>query len=360
MKILFVTSGAYIPEFTGGIESTIHDMSVLLQQRGLSPGVMARLRKRTLRARLHGSRRLLGLGQAVLRDTGLGYPVYRMSRPTDRVGEVVDAFHPDVAIVQRGRIRQFAEAFRQAGVPVLVYLHHANFHHMSDSYPSEGVGYVANARFTADEFARETGLPADVLFPVVDRTPYLTETRGDAVLFINPVAVKGLEVALYLAQARPDIPFIFVESWPLDRAAWTALQKRTEACANIQLIRRTQDMRSLYARARVLLVPSQWDEPWGRVVTEAQMNGIPALATNRGGLPESVGTGGLLVDADAEPSAWLEALGQMWDDADTYAALSTEASHRSSAGDVAQDHLMDEFLRIVDRQIAATNRGQKG
>ena len=39
MKILFVTSGAYIPEFTGGIESTIHDMSVLLQQRGLSPGV---------------------------------------------------------------------------------------------------------------------------------------------------------------------------------------------------------------------------------------------------------------------------------------------------------------------------------
>ena len=62
MKILFVTSGAYIPEFTGGIESTIHDMSVLLQQRGISPGVMARLRKRTLRARLHGARRLLGLG----------------------------------------------------------------------------------------------------------------------------------------------------------------------------------------------------------------------------------------------------------------------------------------------------------
>jgi glycosyltransferase involved in cell wall biosynthesis len=45
-------------------------------------------------------------------------------------------------------------------------------------------------------------------------------------------------------------------------------------------------MRAFYGSLQLLVVPSLWFEAWGRVVTEAQLNGIPVLGTDRGGLPE--------------------------------------------------------------------------
>jgi len=37
-----------------------------------------------------------------------------------------------------------------------------------------------------------------------------------------------------------------------------------------------------------LIVPSQWEEPFGRVVIEAMMYNIPVIVSNRGGLPEII------------------------------------------------------------------------
>lgn len=37
-----------------------------------------------------------------------------------------------------------------------------------------------------------------------------------------------------------------------------------------------------------LIVPSQWNEPFGRVVIEANSYGIPVIASNKGGIPEIV------------------------------------------------------------------------
>src|SRR3546814_9881685 len=45
----------------------------------------------------------------------------------------------------------------------------------------------------------------------------------------------------------------------------------------------SHDMREVYRRTHTLLVPSQWEEAWGRVATEAQFSGIPVLASDRGG-----------------------------------------------------------------------------
>lgn len=50
----------------------------------------------------------------------------------------------------------------------------------------------------------------------------------------------------------------------------------------------------------VLIVPSLWHEPFGRVVIEAYQHGKPVIASNRGGLPEIVieGQTGFLYDPD--------------------------------------------------------------
>lgn len=48
------------------------------------------------------------------------------------------------------------------------------------------------------------------------------------------------------------------------------------------------DTLDFIARATLVIVPSVWEEPFGRVALEAQMLGVPVVTTNRGGLPEIV------------------------------------------------------------------------
>ncbi|MFD1858874.1 glycosyltransferase family 4 protein [Aeromicrobium camelliae] len=57
--------------------------------------------------------------------------------------------------------------------------------------------------------------------------------------------------------------------------------------------------RELFAGARCLVFPIQWEEPFGMVMIEALACGTPVVATRRGSVPEVVqnGTTGLIVDA---------------------------------------------------------------
>lgn len=48
--------------------------------------------------------------------------------------------------------------------------------------------------------------------------------------------------------------------------------------------------KEIYAKTKVLLVPSLWQEPAGRVVAEAAVNGIPSIVSDRGGLEEMAPT----------------------------------------------------------------------
>ena len=91
----------------------------------------------------------------------------------------------------------------------------------------------------------------------------------------------------------------------------------------------------------VLIVPSVWEEPAGRVAAEAAMaNGIPPVVSGRGGLPEVCGSGGfvlplppeLTVETRAPVSqeaveAWLGLLLRLVDDEPFY----VEACERAAA-----------------------------
>ncbi|SDN50838.1 Glycosyltransferase involved in cell wall bisynthesis [Desulfonauticus submarinus] len=58
----------------------------------------------------------------------------------------------------------------------------------------------------------------------------------------------------------------------------------------------------IYKNIDILIVPSLWNEPFGRIVPEANSYGIPVLASDTGGLSELVenGKNGYLFDLDKE------------------------------------------------------------
>jgi glycosyltransferase involved in cell wall biosynthesis len=111
---------------------------------------------------------------------------------------------------------------------------------------------------------------------------------------INPARRKGsmiLETVFrILHKTRPDIPLLIVgeSSEPemlrlmdyADTMPWVGLP------------------RTIYSCTKVLLVPSVWEEPAGRVIVEAMMNGIPPIITDRGGMPEVANGGAYILPLD--------------------------------------------------------------
>ncbi len=89
----------------------------------------------------------------------------------------------------------------------------------------------------------------------------------------------------------------------------------------------TPDPRDFYRVSRVVLMPSLWREPLGRVPIEAMANGIPVLASDRGALPETLGDAGFVftipdrctpasgvVPTAQEVAPWVAVIERLWDD----------------------------------------------
>jgi glycosyltransferase involved in cell wall biosynthesis len=264
---------------------------------------------------------------------------------------IITRVRPDVVVVQSWRLDMVATALR-CGCGAMLYSHTAN------STYADTIGedwrrrclLVANSHFNARFQGEALGEAFAVLYPLVRRERYLVESRRTEVLQVGASQRKGAALTLAIARARPDIPFTLVRAWeglhklPED----IAIEQEARALANVRLVAPDKDMRHFYRRAKILLVPSVWEETWGRVVTEAQFNGIPVVASDRGGLVESVGDGGIVLSHDGGIAPWVEAVGRLWDDPARYAEGVERARRRVERDDVAFTPLRDRFIAMLE------------
>ena len=335
----------------------------MLQRAGIDAAVLSRVTRHGLFGARHRIRRFVSPYPV---DRGLGYRVYRGREPHGGVGEVVQRFEPSVAVAQAGRPMEMAEALLAAGVPTVVYLRDTEFHQLGSKLRERpALLFLANSLYTARRFHEDYGILPEVIPPIVPPERYATSPERKSVLFVNPVPEKGLDVALHLATSRPDIPFRFVEGWPLSGSGRKTLRARVRRVRNVRLSRHVLDMRPLYRETKLLLVPTQsgggaFVESWGRVVTEAHCSGIPALASNSGGLPDTVGPGGILVERDSEFPVWEKALARLWDDGEEYTAFSRAARDYSKRPEIRPGTLFSRFRDLVSRHAQAGAAAEDG
>lgn len=116
---------------------------------------------------------------------------------------------------------------------------------------------------------------------------------------------KGVEIFLELASRFPNERFMLVGDPGNDIPP--KILGDAAACRNVELPGRMRP-REFLARSKLVLVPSQWPEPFGRIAVEAMVNGIPVLASRNGGLRELVGNGPMGVDAFGDVDAWEDCL----------------------------------------------------
>lgn len=159
------------------------------------------------------------------------------------------------------------------------------------------------------------------------------------VTFVNPLPAKGAAVfgrlADMLGSRRPDIPLLVVQSASTAGHLNAIPGLDFGKYPHIMAAPATSSPAEYFALTRILLAPSVFPEPFGRVAVEAMINGIPPLVSNRGALPETVaGAGRVLPIPDwltpnsmqppsvEEMEPWFEAVCSLWDDPAAYAEAS--------------------------------------
>jgi len=344
MRVLFVTCLPYLPQGFKGAEVSTHSLAIALRKRGLQVGVLAGLLAGDwLWFKNRVASKLRGVDLYTI-DKFCGYPVFRGWGGTSGVPAVIDKFKPDIVLLQTCPLRTYSDLFVSFGLPVVICIRDATFWDGNlIEHPS--LRYIANSGFIANRLRRDFGIEAEIMTPLVFPERYRVHSTRERVLFVNPVEKKGLEISLRLAEERPDIPFDFVECW--ERDSVVRHSERVRRAKNIRWHKSQLDVRNFYARAKLLLMPSQWEEAWGRVATEAQLSGIPVLASRIGGLPESVGPGGILVEPTAPLDDWLAALSRMWDDKQQYETLAQEAQRYSQRPEIQPDLIVDRLVLSI-------------
>lgn len=353
MKVLFAGGNGYYPEFSGGVQSSTHHLVQQLRDRGHEAGVLAALFgdgffgfKARLRLKLSGERGVL--------DSFPGYPVIRGWFPWEAAGFAVRRLQPDVAVVQCHKSVPIGNALEAQGVPLVVYLRNVEFHELAgDLRDLTSALYIANSEFTARTYKERYGIDSVVIPPTIDPDTYRTPTTGDYVTFINPYQEKGFELAVRIAAQCPDIPFLFVESWKLSDDHRAEIERIIGPLKNVRLEGRTSDMKTVYGRTKILLAPSKWEEAWGRVASEAHCSGIPVVGSRRGGLPEAIGEGGIVLDYDAPLEEWTGAIRGLWSDRARYERLSASASNFAERPLMQPERQFAAFLEVLERAAAS-------
>ena len=167
--------------------------------------------------------------------------------------------------------------------------------------------YVTNSQHVAGRIRRYYNREATVVYPPVDTEFFHPDSAvpGRYALVVSAlVPYKRLDLAID-ACGIAGVPLKIVGDGP-DRAR---LERRARNKNNVEFLgrRRNDEVRELYRRAAVVMLPGE--EDFGIVPLEAQACGRPVIAYARGGALETVVAEetGLLVE-EAVPAAFADAV----------------------------------------------------
>jgi glycosyltransferase involved in cell wall biosynthesis len=282
-----------------------------------------------------------------------GYEVQVSKDFRNALRTVIDNFAPDVLWTQLEGTDAIVQIAREKRVRTLFYLRDAEFTPAHLKFIADaGARIVCNSQFLANRVRNVTGKKTAFVYPSLDVAFGVVGDPNGYLTMINPHRVKGIDTFLEIAKLLPKERFLLVESWPLDERALEVLNRRLDEVPNVRFQHRVSDMRKVYSKTKVLLVPSVWEEAFGRVVIEAQSCKIPVIASARGGLPEAVGNGGICVRDFRNAEVWVGAIRRMFSNANAYQAFADSAYSHATSEVFAQGYAARKFFGICSETVA--------
>lgn len=191
--------------------------------------------------------------------------------------ECVD--HSLARSVRHGCYRNSRAATAAVAGTLAIHRRLGTFHEQVDAYVA--LTHSARERFSAG------GLPAKRIFVkpnFVAQDPGMRETADDFALYLGRLAPeKGIETLLAgFEKVAPNIRLKVAGDGPL--RARCSESRRVEMLGWLD----RPSLFSVLRRARFLVFPSVWQEPFGLAVIEAFACGVPVVVADRGSMAELV------------------------------------------------------------------------
>jgi glycosyltransferase involved in cell wall biosynthesis len=281
MKILAYIHG-YPPTFNAGAEVMLHEILLELKARGHEIAVIA---------------------DNTVDKEYQGIPLYKATGGDSK--KEVELFKWCDLIFTHLNYTTLVMEIGEKYKKNIVHLLHNDFefklnHKVTESAiknPSSAALVVANSNWVKE--AVDPAIPSIVVNPPTKPDRYKVETTEEYVTFINLCVEKGADLFWTLAKDMKKVKFLGVKGS-------YGYQVIKEDLPNVTILENTTDMKSVYAKTKILIVPSEY-ESWGRVGTEAACSGIPVIASPTPGLKESLGDAGLFANP-TKPMEWKNAI----------------------------------------------------
>lgn len=159
--------------------------------------------------------------------------------------------------------------------------------------------FSALSKFLQSSFQKNWGKSATVLYGLMPHKDYLIGANHTRKLhgMVNTSPRKGFPLFALLAKAFPHESFSALLNAPASNQLEQDLDRLKKQIHNLDFEGPYLDTRDYYRKLKILLVPSVCEEAFGRVVVEAGINGIPVIGSDRGGIPEAMNGGGIVLEA---------------------------------------------------------------
>ncbi|MEO1993144.1 MAG: glycosyltransferase family 4 protein [Pirellulales bacterium] len=220
---------------------------------------------------------------------------------------------------------------------------------------SEPVRDYVKEKFGRSSYAVPSAVDLDIL------RSHFRPGHGRYIMMFNPLERKGGNIFRMLAATMPDHEFATVLGWStLKNEPGSAqfsdayIRRITESLgsvytnnpkfvdmsdlANVTYLDPSPEVWKIYEQVKVLLVPSQWQETFGRVALEGLALGIPTVASGVGGLAEIVGNAGIVVSDYELVSVWRECLLKAVKDPARYSESGKTRARQYSLDNVLKAH----------------------
>lgn len=280
-----------------------------------------------------------------------GYSVEIIASFHTELEDYIESFLPDIIWAQMEGAQFVIEAAWRKNVRSILFVHDAEFDPQELKALSNKIsGVVCSSQFLAKKIHKAIGLNVQIVYPCPQVDFNVTGDSNGYLTMINPHRVKGLDTFLKIAQSMPDEKFLLVESWKLTNESLKSLQLQLSKLPNVEFIRRVSDMRNVYQQTKLLLVPSVWEEGFGMVAVEAQSCRIPVIASDRGGLPEAVGNGGVLIKDFLNSEIWVKEIKRFLTDESYFSKMSQlafEHAHHESLSTAGSARRFLEFCEVL-------------
>lgn len=253
-------------------------------------------------------------------------------------------FEPDIIVTHHGPsarvVQSISEDFPEARV---VAVYHNERYDIPDIVDLGAELEVFNTWWVAGQLIRKGAAGYDglepgkiVVHPPLEAERHAVNQTGSAVTLVNLQDNKGVGVFYELARRFPKMEFLGVEGTH-------GKQEFRRDLKNVSFMPTTQDMRDVWRRSRVVLMPSAY-ESYGMVAAEAQVSGIPVMANPTLGLQECLGNAGIFIPRD-NVDDWARTLNLLMTDYEKYRERSEMALLR---GQELQAQTKRELGRFVE------------